>query len=99
MKEEEADTGSGTEPLHFIEFMEICADSGIISEATARRICHFARYQGGVGALPPGPEPGGSYEDRFEYLLGFADDDTKCFDNYVSPTRTSTPLSLPVQWP
>ncbi len=83
MKEEEAETRRSTGSLHFIEFMEICADSGIISEATARRICHFARYQGGVGALPPAPEPGGTYEDRFEYLLGFADDDTKSFDNYV----------------
>lgn len=73
-----------SDQLHFIEFMEICADSGIISEETARRICLFAKYQGGVSALPAIPEASeSSYEERFEYLLGFSDDDTKTFDNYV----------------
>lgn len=83
MKDRVTDNKGGSEPLHFIEFMEICADSGIITEASARRICQFAKYQGGVGALPSSPEADANYEERFEYLLGFADDDTKSFDNYV----------------
>ncbi len=83
MKDGAADRKSGSEPLHFIEFMEICADSGIITEASARRICQFAKYQGGVGALPSAPDADANYEERFEYLLGFADDDSKSFDNYV----------------
>lgn len=83
MKDGETEKRSSSEPLHFIEFMEICADSGIITEANARRICQFAKYQGGVGALPAVPEADSNYEERFEYLLGFADDDTKSFDNYI----------------
>ena len=83
MKDGITEKRSASEPLHFIEFMEICADSGIITEASARRICQFARYQGGVGAIPSAPDADSNYEERFEYLLGFADDDTKSFDNYV----------------
>ncbi len=83
MKEEETKRGAQSESLHFIEFMEICADSGIISESSARRICQFAKYQGGVSALPTVPDVNENYEERFEYLLGFADDDSKSFDDYV----------------
>ena len=83
MKDGITEKRSASEPLHFIEFMEICADSGIITEASARRICQFAKYQGGVGAIPSAPDADSNYEERFEYLLGFADDDTKSFDNYV----------------
>jgi len=70
MKEEETKRGAQSESLHFIEFMEICADSGIISESSARRICQFAKYQGGVSALPTVPDVNENYEERFEYLLG-----------------------------
>lgn len=83
MKDGALEKKSSSEPLNFIEFMEICADSGIITEASARRICQFAKYQGGVGALPAVPDADSNYEERLEYLLGFADDDTKSFDNYV----------------
>lgn len=84
MKEEgSSPRGTESDSLNFIEFMEICADSGIISESSARRICQFAKYQGGVAALPAVPDVEENYEERFEYLLGFADDDAKSFDNYV----------------
>lgn len=94
MKEETAERNAGSDSLHFVEFMEICADSGIITESIARRICHFARYQGGVGALPAAPEPDSGYEERFEYLLGFADDDTKSFDNYVVSSENFHAIEL-----
>jgi DNA replication protein DnaC len=83
MKDEETDVSSHSEPIHFVEFMEICADSGIINQATARRICLFAKYQGGVGALPALPERHENYEERFANLLSFNDDETRSFDNYI----------------
>jgi|GEM_PF-2400146 len=83
MKDAVTDRTHDAEPIHFVEFMEICADSGIINEATARRICLFAKYQGGVGALPALPESHENFEERFENLLGFNDDENRSFDNYV----------------
>jgi len=38
--------------LHFEEFLEICSDSGLIKEETAREIINFAKSIGGVGAVP-----------------------------------------------
>ncbi len=38
--------------LHFEEFLEICSDSGLIEEGTAREIINFAKSIGGVGAVP-----------------------------------------------
>jgi chromosomal replication initiation ATPase DnaA len=38
--------------LHFEEFLEICSDSEIIDEETARRIINFAKAIGGVGSVP-----------------------------------------------
>lgn len=38
--------------LHFEEFLEICSDSGLIEEETAREIINFAKSIGGVGAVP-----------------------------------------------
>jgi len=38
--------------LYFEEFLEICSDSGLIKEETAREIINFAKSIGGVGAVP-----------------------------------------------
>jgi len=38
--------------LHFEEFLEICSDSHLIDEGTAREIINFAKAIGGVGAVP-----------------------------------------------
>ncbi|NOQ22979.1 MAG: hypothetical protein GQ565_10095 [Candidatus Aegiribacteria sp.] len=37
--------------LNFEEFLEICSDSGLIEEGTAREIINFAKSIGGVGAV------------------------------------------------
>ncbi len=71
-------------PLKFAEFMEICADSGIITDSTAKRICHFAKYQGGVGALPASLNIDKDLASRFKYLLGFSNASHKSFNNYIA---------------
>lgn len=69
--------------LYFVEFMQMCADSGFITESTAREICLFAKYQGGVEAIPafPGNKPGNN--DSFTDLLAYTPPDESSFDNYI----------------
>ena len=83
MENKDTDTRKTPKLIQFVEFMEICADSGIIDASTARKICLFAKYQGGVSALPALSEGHKNYEERFEYLLGFNDYESKSFDNYI----------------
>ncbi len=71
------------EAIQFVEFMEICADSEIISASTARKICLFAKYQGGVGALPSVQESYQDYSERFRNLLRVKYDERRSFDNYI----------------
>jgi hypothetical protein len=80
--------------LHFVEFMQMCADSGYISEPTAREICLFAKYQGGVEAIPafPGDHPGNN--DRFTDLLAFTPRDGRTFENYVVTDENSYAVEL-----
>ncbi len=80
--------------LHFVEFMQMCADSGYISEPTAREICLFAKYQGGVEAIPafPGDHPDNS--DRFTDLLAFVPRDGRTFENYVVTDENSYAVEL-----
>jgi len=80
--------------LHFVEFMQMCADSGYISEPTAREICLFAKYQGGVEAIPafPGDRPDNS--DRFTDLLAFVPRDGRTFENYIVTDENSYAVEL-----
>ena len=83
MKDQEPYKEKNREPIHFVEFMEICADSGIVTASIARKICLFAKYQGGVGALPPISDSYTNFHERFRSLLRFKDDNKRSFDNYI----------------
>ena len=71
---------TGERKLYFVEFMQMCADSGFINEATAREICLFAKNQGGVEAIPA--FPGEQYnETRFTDILAYTPRDERSFEN------------------
>ncbi len=80
--------------LHFVEFMQMCADSGYISESTAREMCLFAKYQGGVEAIPAFPGDHPDNNDRFTDLLAFTPPDERSFDNYVVTEENSYAVEL-----
>ncbi len=80
--------------LHFAEFMQMCADSGLISEATAREICLFAKFQGGVEAIPAFPGDHPDNNDRFTDLLAFSPPGKRFFDNYVVTDENSYAVEL-----
>jgi hypothetical protein len=80
--------------LHFVEFMQMCADSGYISEPTAREICLFAKYQGGVEAIPAFPGDHPDNNDRFTDLLAFVPRDGRSFSNYVVTDENSYAVEL-----
>jgi len=80
--------------LYFVEFMQMCADSGYISEATAREICQFAKYQGGVETIPAFPGDHPDNDDRFTDLLAYAPPGERSFDNYVVTDDNSYAVEL-----
>lgn len=80
--------------LHFVEFMQMCADSGYISEATAREICIFAKYQGGVEAIPAFPGDHPDNNDRFTDLLAYTPPTERSFSNYVVTDENSYAVEL-----
>ncbi|MCK5841699.1 MAG: ATP-binding protein [Candidatus Sabulitectum sp.] len=80
--------------LHFVEFMQMCADSGYISEPTAREICLFAKYQGGVEAIPAFPGDHPDNNERFTDLLAYAPQGEHSFDNYVVTDENSYAVEL-----
>lgn len=80
--------------LHFVEFMQMCADSGYISEPTAREICLFAKYQGGVEAIPAFPGDHPDNNERFTDLLAYAPPGERSFDNYVVTDENSYAVEL-----
>ncbi len=80
--------------LHFVEFMQMCADSGYISEPTARKICQFAKYQGGVEAIPAFPGDNPEDDDRFTDLLASIPPGERSFENYVVTDDNSYAIEL-----
>ncbi len=80
--------------LHFVEFMQMCADSGYISEPTAREICLFAKYQGGVEAIPAFPGNNPENDDQFTDLLSYIPPGESSFDNYVVTEDNSYAVEL-----
>ena len=70
--------------LHFEEFLEICSDSGLIEEGTAREIINFAKSIGGVGAVPrlTGEQLSSSGDFAASLISIYPDDMT--FNNYVT---------------
>ncbi|MEA3265736.1 MAG: DnaA/Hda family protein [Candidatus Fermentibacteria bacterium] len=80
--------------LHFVEFMQMCADSGYISEHTAREICLFAKYQGGVEAIPAFPGDNPDDNAHFTDLLAYALPGEHSFDNYVVTDENSYAVEL-----
>lgn len=87
-------SGEKENRLHFVEFMQMCADSGYISEPTAHEICLFAKYQGGVEAIPAFPEDHLDNNDRFTDLLAFSPPEGCSFDNYVVTDENSYAVEL-----
>ncbi len=70
--------------LYFEEFLEICSDSGLIKEETAREIINFAKSIGGVGAVPRlTSEQLNSTGDFAASLVSIYPDDMT-FNNYVT---------------
>jgi len=82
------------ESLYFVEFMQMCADSGFISEDTAREICIFAKYQGGVEAIPPFPGDYPENENRFTDLLASIPPGERTFNNYIVTEDNSYAVEL-----
>ena len=70
--------------LHFEEFLEICSDSGLIGEGTAREIINFAKSIGGVGAVPrlTGEQLNSTGDFAASLVSIYPDDMT--FNNYVT---------------
>lgn len=70
--------------LHFEEFLEICSDSGLIKEETAREIISFAKSIGGVGAVPrfTGEQLNSTGDFAASLVSIYPADMT--FDNYVT---------------
>ncbi len=82
------------EGLYFVEFMQMCADSGFVSEDTARKICIFAKYQGGVEAIPPFPGDYPENENRFTDLLASIPPGERTFNNYIVTEDNSYAVEL-----
>jgi len=72
------------EALHFEEFLEICSDSGLIKEETAREIISFAKAIGGVGAVPRLTGKKLSGTDDFSASLISVYPEGMTFNNYVT---------------
>ncbi len=72
----------------------MCADSGYVSEATAREICIFAKYQGGVEAIPAFPGDHPDNKDRFTDLLAYTPPTERSFSNYVVTDENSYAVEL-----
>ncbi len=70
--------------LQFEEFLEICSDSGLIEEGTAREIINFAKSIGGVGAVPrlTGEQLNSTGDFAASLVSIYPDDMT--FNNYVT---------------
>ena len=70
--------------LYFEEFLEICSDSGLIKEETAREIINFAKSIGGVGAVPrlTGEQLNSTGDFAASLVSIYPDDMT--FNNYVT---------------
>jgi len=70
--------------LHFEEFLEICSDSEIIDEETARGIINFAKAIGGVGSVPrlSGDQLNVTGDFSSSLVSTYPEDMT--FNNYVS---------------
>ena len=70
--------------LYFEEFLEICSDSGLIEEETAREIINFAKSIGGVGAVPrlTGEQLNSTGDFAASLVSIYPDDMT--FNNYVT---------------
>lgn len=70
--------------LHFEEFLEICSDSGLVTDEVAREIINFAKAIGGVGAIPrlTGKQLSGA--DGFETSLMSTYPAEMTFSNYVT---------------
>lgn len=82
------------ESLYFVEFMQMCADAGYISEDTARDICIFAKYQGGVEAISPFPGDYPENEERFTDLLASIPPGKRTFSNYIVTEDNSYAVEL-----
>jgi len=72
------------EELHFEEFLEICSDSELIKEETARKIINFAKVIGGVGAVPrlSGSQINSPNDFHSSLVTVYPEDMT--FSNYVT---------------
>ena len=72
------------EELYFEEFLEICSDSDLIKEETARKIINFAKVIGGVGAVPrlSGNQTDSTNDFHSSLVSVYPEDMT--FSNYVT---------------
>jgi len=75
---------NGRGELHFEEFIEICSDSGLVTEENAREIINFAKAIGGVGAVPriTGEEASEAGDFAVSLVSNYPEDMT--FNNYVT---------------
>ncbi|MCK5786676.1 MAG: ATP-binding protein [Candidatus Sabulitectum sp.] len=85
---------TGERKLFLVEFMQMCADSGFINEATAQKICLFAKNQGGIEAIPAFPGELFDNETWFTDILAYTPSDERSFDNYVVTDDNSYGVEL-----
>jgi hypothetical protein len=80
--------------LDFREFLEICADTGLLDEETAKRVTNFARALGGVGSLPHVVGSGLESEEDFREALLAVYPEEMTFSNYVTTDENFYPCEI-----
>lgn len=80
--------------LDFREFLEICADTGMLDEEAAKRVNNFARALGGVGSLPHVVESGLESEEDFREALLAVYPEEMTFSNYVTTDENFYPCEI-----
>ena len=80
--------------LDFREFLEICADTGLLEEETAKRVINFARALGGVGSLPHMADSGLESEEDFREALLAVYPEEMTFANYVTTDENFYPCEI-----
>jgi len=80
--------------LDFREFLEICSDTGLLDEQTAKRVINFARALGGVGSLPHLTTSSLDTEEDFREALLAVYPEEMTFSNYVTTDENFYPCEI-----
>ena len=80
--------------LDFREFLEICSDTGLLDEQTAKRVINFARALGGVGSLPHLTTASLDSEEDFREALLAVYPEEMTFANYVTTDENFYPCEI-----